>query len=440
MSKTIEKQAVTASDDRFSSPEYKRSRAVYMVQCTFEYLLSLLVTDAFLTKLLTHLGLDDATIGIISSFISLAFAIQIFALFLYKLRLDSKTTTFLFYPLSRLIFSSLYVIPFIPIGSTTVKVLIMVLILVAYSSKYLALNVLYKWANSYVSPTKRASYSATKEMISLATGIIFTAVVGYIFDEMEASGNIRGGFIMIAVLAFTISALDVICLIFIKKEDKVEITHKKKDFKAIMKNTLGNKNFRSVLIFFIVYNIATHFNSGFLGTFKVKELAMSVFLIQLVNIIGNLTRISVSKPFGRFSDKHSFASGMTVALCITAVAYLFLTFTTGATWYFIIIYSILHAVAVAGLNQNSFNIAYSYVDKEYITEALAIKNCIGGICGFLTTIVSSRILKYIQSNGNSIFGVQLYAQQFLALLSFIVMLIAIGIMVFVVGKQKVMKQ
>ena len=440
MSKANENTAVEVTENRFDSPEYRRSRAVYMAQCTFEYLLSLLVTDAFLTKLLSHLGIDDATIGIISSFISLAFAIQIFALFLYKLRLNAKTTTLLFYPLSRLIFSALYVIPFIPMGNTTVKVLIMCLILVAYSCKYLALNVLYKWANSYVDPTKRASYSATKEMISLATGIIFTATVGYIFDEMEASGNISGGFIMISVLAFVISAFDVICLIFIKKEERVSAIHEKKNFKKIMKNTLGNKNFRSVLLYFIVYNIATHFNSGFLGTFKVKELAMSVFLIQLVNIIGNLTRITVSKPFGRFSDKHSFASGMTVALCITAVANLFLAFTTRNTWYFMIIYAVLHAAAVAGLNQNSFNIAYSYVDKEYITEALAIKNCIGGICGFLTTIVSSRILKYIQSNGNSIFGIHMYAQQFLALLAFVTLLIAIAIMVFVVGKQKVMKQ
>ena len=427
-------------NDRFLTPEYKRSRSVYMAQCTFEYLLSLLVTDAFLTKLLSYLGLDDATIGIVSSFVSLAFAIQIFSLFLYKLRFDSKTTTFIFYPVSRIIFSMLYVIPFIPIGGTTVKVLIMCCILVAYSCKYLTLNVLYKWANSYVDPKSRASYSATKEMISLAAGIIFTGVVGYVFDEMEASGNISGGFIMIAVIAFTISALDIICLVFIKREDKIEIKREKKNFKSIIKNTFANKNYRSVLIYSIVYSIATHFNSGFLGTFKIKELAMSVFLIQIVNILASITRISVSHPFGRFSDKHSFASGMTVAIIIMSIAHLCLVFTTPSTWFFIVVYSILVAVATAGLNQNSFNIAYSYVDSEYITEALAIKNCISGICGFLTTLVSSRIFKYIQSNGNSIFGVQIYAQQFLAILSFITLLISLAIMIFVIGKQKVMKQ
>lgn len=425
---------------KFSTPEYKRSRSVYMAQCTFEYLLSLLVTDAFLAKLLGHLGLDDTTIGIISSFITLAFVIQIFSLFLYKLKLNSKTITFIFYPLSRLLFSLLYVIPFVPIGGATVKVIVMCFILVAYSSKYLVLNVLYKWANSYVEPTKRASYSATKEIISLAMGIIFTAVVGYVFDVMEAKGNIEQGFIMIAILAFTISALDVICLIFIKKEDDVAVKRSNKHFKDIIKNTLGNKNFRSVIFFTVIYNVAIYLTNGFLGTFKVNDLLISVFVIQIINIVGNITRMAVSKPFGRFSDKHSFASGMSVALAILAVGYLAIMFTTPKNWLLIAVFTILHAVATAGLNQNSFNIAYSYVDSDYITEALAMKNCIGGLCGFGASLLGSRILKYVQSNGNSLFGMHIYGQQVLAGISLILVLVSLAVMRFVVVRQKVMKQ
>ena len=411
-----------------------------MAQCTFEYLLSLLVTDAFLTKLLTHLGLDDTTIGIISSFISLAFVIQIFALFLYKLKANAKTTVMWFYPVSRFIFSSLYIIPFLPIGSATAKVIVMCLILVAYSCKYLVLNVLYKWANSYVDANKRASYSATKEMISLASGIIFTAVVGYVFDELEASGNIEGGFIMIAVLAFIISVSDIVCLLFIKKEDEILVKQSNKSFKDIMTNTVGNKNFRSVIIFTIIYSCATHMTTGFLGTFKVKDLAISVFIIQLINIAGNLTRIGVSKPFGRFSDKHSFASGMSVALCVMLAGFVCIIFTTPKTWWLMAAYAILHAVSIAGLNQNSFNISYSYVNSDYITEAMAIKSCISGLCGFFASLVGSAILNYIQGNGNTIFGIHVYAQQVLAGITSILILIALAIMVFVIGKQKVMKQ
>ena len=432
---------IQEQNDKFQSPEYKRSRGIYMAQCTFEYLMMLLVTDAFLTKLLSHLGLDDTTIGIISSFITLAFVIQIFSLFLYKVKMKSKTVTIIFYSISRLLFASIYVIPFIPIGSATVKVMAMSFILVAYFSKYLILNVLYKWANSYVSPTKRASYSATKEIISIATGIIFTAAVGYIFDAMEASGNIEHGFIMIAILAFIIATVDIICLFLIKEEQTPPVNSTpRKHFKDIIKNTLGNKNFRSVILFTVIYDTSVYMTNGFLGTFKVKDLLISVFIIQIFNIVGNVTRMAVSRPLGRFSDKHSFAAGMSVSLAVLAVAYLSIVFTTPKTWPLIAIYTILRAVATAGLNQNSFNIAYSYVDSNYITEALAIKNCIGGLCGFGASLIGSRILKYVQSNGNSIFGIELYGQQLLGGISFVLVLVALAVMVFVVGRQKVMKQ
>ena len=74
----------------FNSPEYKRSRAAYMTQCTVEYFVSLLVTDAFLAKLLTNIGINDSLIGIISSFISLAFIIQIMSIYLVRKRINEK--------------------------------------------------------------------------------------------------------------------------------------------------------------------------------------------------------------------------------------------------------------------------------------------------------------------------------------------------------------
>ena len=62
----------------FRQPDYKRSRWAYTFECAFEYFVSLLVTGVFLAKLLKDVGMDDALIGIISSFISLSFLFQLF--------------------------------------------------------------------------------------------------------------------------------------------------------------------------------------------------------------------------------------------------------------------------------------------------------------------------------------------------------------------------
>ena len=429
------------NSDVFSTPEYAHSRRAYAAQCTFEYLLSLLITDAFLAKLLRSLGLDDSVVGIISSFVSLAFVIQIFSIFLYKWKMSSKRLALIFYPISRILFLGLYLIPFLPIKETAVKITVMIFILIAYFCQYLVTNVIFKWGNSYVDARKRASFSATKEIISLASGIIFTATVGFFFDEFEASGRINDGFIMIAILAFVIAVCDIVCICCIKKEDDEEkIRQSNKHFSDILKNTVGNKNFRSVILLTVIWDMARYFTIGFLGVYKTGDLLMSVFVVQIINIIGNVMRMALSKPFGRFTDKYSFAVGMELALGISATGFFINMFTTPKTWYLIAIYTVLHAVSMAGLNQNSFNITYSYVDSNYITEAMAIKNCIGGIFGFCASLVGSQILKHVQANGNTLFGVHVYGQQVLSGISFTLTIAALLLTVFVIGKQKIMKQ
>ena len=51
------------------------------MQAAFEYFIAILVSDAYLAKLLTHIGLDDSLIGIIASLISAAFLFQLTAVF-----------------------------------------------------------------------------------------------------------------------------------------------------------------------------------------------------------------------------------------------------------------------------------------------------------------------------------------------------------------------
>lgn len=71
-------------NDLFDSPSYKRSRVAYHIQCVTEYLVTLLVADAFLAKLLKQIGLSDSTIGIVSSLMSLAFLVQLGTIFLMQ--------------------------------------------------------------------------------------------------------------------------------------------------------------------------------------------------------------------------------------------------------------------------------------------------------------------------------------------------------------------
>ena len=68
----------------FNTREYKRSRHAYTAECAFEYFGTILVTDAFLARLLKQIGLSDASVGVLSSLVSVSFLFQLFSVLLMQ--------------------------------------------------------------------------------------------------------------------------------------------------------------------------------------------------------------------------------------------------------------------------------------------------------------------------------------------------------------------
>lgn len=426
---------------QFDAPEYKRSRRAYMVECSFEYFVSLLVADAFLAKLLTSIGMSDAMIGIISSFVTLAFVIQFFSIFVAQRVVNTKRFVMTFHIASRLLFMSLYFVPFLPFAAQYKQVLIVVCILAAYFGFYFVNPLLYKWGNSFVEPHHRARFSANKEKISLIAGMIVTLIIGYAMDAFEASDNLQSGFLFAAIGILIFCICDFTCLMLMKNDIKrAQAQESSPSMREVLRNTVCNRGFINVIILTVLWDVARYTTFGFLGTYRISELAYTVAQIQLINIVGSLSRFFVSSAFGKYSDKRSFAKGVELALIICLAAFASMIFTTPETRLLLIAHTLLYNVCLAGLNQNLMNITYSYVDSRYFVQASAMKNSIGGLCGFGASLLASKLLAHVQANGNMLFGIHVYGQQVLALISTLFLIAAILFTHIVIGKQKVMLQ
>lgn len=426
-------------EDIFSSPDYRRSRAAYTAQCAFEYLVTLLVTDAFLATLLANLGISDAMIGIISSLTSLAFVVQLFSLSLTSKGLSAKKVAIFCTTVSQILYFSLYLLPLFPLSEAAKTVLPTLFVVGGTGVYHISLNMCYRWGNSFVSPTGRGRFGATKEMISLFSGMVFTTAVGFFFDRIKESGNEEGALLFVAMLILVNAIANIVCLCLMKK-DEVSKKEQGKKLSDILKNTMGNKNYRSVVWMTVLWNMAQYFTIGYLGVYKTGDLMMSVLLVQIINTVGAGVRMAGSRPFGSYSDRTSFARGISLGLILAAIAFFANIFTTPETWYFIIVYTVLYNLSMAGVNANSYNVLYSYVDSDYFVEALAIKNSIGGICGFATSILAGVLLDLVQKNGNTLFGIQVYGQQLLSAISFVLTVATFLLVKLVIEKQRVMKQ
>ena len=427
-------------NDIYQSSDYKRSRKAYTVQCAFEYFVSILVTDAFLAKLLAHMGISDSAIGIISSLVSFSFLFQLLAIYLMSHLKNTKKTVLLFDTMGQMFFLGIYLVPFLTVTVRVKTVIVILCILFAYICKYLIYSLCFKWANSYVAPEKRGDFSSVKEMISLFSGIIFTLIAGYVVDYYESIQNLEGAFILLAIAMLILNICNFVSLLLIKNETQQEVAENKPNLRVVLQNTLGNRSFVYVIIMTSLWEMGRMMTVGFLGTFKTSDLLLSVGAVQVINMVANLCRLVISRPFGRYSDKTSYAKAFRLAMMLAAAGFAINIFTTKNNWWCIIIFTILYSVSFAGTNQNSYNITYSYVKGEYIVQAMAINRSISGILGFGAALVGSRILQAIQSAGNSFMGFSVYGQQVLSAISMCIILVAVLFSALVMEKQKRMVQ
>lgn len=427
-------------EDIYSSLPYKRSRAAYHIQCITEYLVTLLMADAFLAKLLKNMGLPDTQIGIVSSLMSLAFLIQIATIFLMQHIGNVKRCVILIDVSSMLCFFFTYLLPFLTVSQSVRTLLVFLTVGGGFLLKYLQLNMYYKWGHSFVDPKRRGSFTARNEAISLAVGVIFSLVMGKLVDSFESKGDIKGSFLIISAIIAVLTVLDLLMLLMIHPYSRTDAIKQQKSFREVLKNTLGNRSFRNVVIMISLFDIARYMSIGFLGTFKTQELLLSVGTVQIINISANALRCIISRPVGKWADRTSFAHVYRKGLILCMTGFLMLVFTTPKTWWLIIGYTVLYNVSMAGIAGNANNMSFSYVPIDYFVQAQAIRSSIAGTAGFLASILASRILGTVQANGNMVFGMHLYGQQVLAALSVIILAAAIIFNKCVVEKQKVIKQ
>jgi len=134
--------------------------------------------------------------------------------------------------------------------------------------------------------------------------------------------------------------------------------------------------------------------------------------ISVGSMVYSVIRVLASKPLGKYADRHTFTKMLNFCFAAALIAFLAGAFTVpenGAPLY--VLYNVFYGIGMAGINSGNINLIYEHVSKEKRVCALALKDGIVGLVGFGTTLAASRLVEYIQQNGNHLFGIPLYAQQ-----------------------------
>ena len=401
--------------------EYALSRFLYILEAALEYFISLLVTGAYLAKITSAIGMSDTLTGILTSFVSLGFGFQIIAVFLANKRPVKRWVTLL-HCLNQLAFALIYFIPLAPISHEMKNFLFVAFLLIGYILTNVVNSPKINWFMSLVEDKRRGAFTANKEMVSLIGGMIFSFSMGYVIDNLESAGNINGAFVVCGVSIFILMLLHSATLI-ISKEKPVE-ANEVCSVKQLLKELLTDKNLFKVILVSVLWSVVNYASTPFYGSYQIKELGFTMTFVSILSAAYAIVRTIFSRPMGKFADKYSFAKMLNICFSIALAGFIVNIFTVPANGKVLYtVYYMLYAVAMAGINSATINLIYDYVDKEKRTSALALKSTICGFAGFFTTLIVSPLVSYIQRNGNRLFGINIYAQQIVSVISSILLVV-----------------
>lgn len=415
---------------------YKTSRICYVIEETSHYLITILITGAYLAKLTLSLGFSDGLTALIGSFVNLGCVFQLLAIAVFK-RGSVKRKVTIICTINELLFALLYLTPFLKVGSGTRTAIFIMFLLGGYFLFNIVSSPRTSWFMALIPDKSRGRFTAYKEAVSLVCGIVFRFSMGLLIDHFDETGNTTASFITCGLVIFTLAIVRTLSLVFSKEKESVEQKTTPPSFFKNTKNLLCDKNILSIVVLGILWAMCNAFSTPFFGTYQIKELGFSMTYVAVLSTVSAITRILASMFLGRYADKNSFAKMLKICFIFVGISFISITFTIPANGcVMFLIYEMFMAAAMGGINSAQINLVFDLVSPEKRMNALSIKYAFSGLFGFGATLIATPLLTFLQKANISLFGVHIYAQQVLAFISFLLTLVLIMYVSKLIAKNK----
>lgn len=397
---------------------YKASRIFYYFEVALEYIISVITSGAYLAKLTTTIGISDATTAVLSTIGSLAGAFQIFSIFLSRKR-PVKKWIIPFRLVEQLLRAGLFLLPFLSIGTGALSAIFFALTLVYQILYHASTPAKTVWFMNLVDENARGKFVSISQVVSLGLGMVATFAFSAMLDKFESANNLTGAFTLIAIVLLATSVLHALLLLFSKEKPTEE--EKVKNPLSSIGALFKNKDYVKYLILNVVWAIAANLSMPFLGTYQINELGFTMTIISIIEIVFSLVNMLFVFICGRLSSKIPSLFFLRFGYALYAIHFFVLAFMVPENGLFMFFFG--HFFYLLGLSAVTVGntMIYNLVDESEHTAAVAFITIASGVVGFFTALSITPLFNYIQKDLSSqLFGMTIYAQQVLNVLSGIV--------------------
>ncbi|ODS40130.1 MFS transporter [Candidatus Altiarchaeales archaeon WOR_SM1_SCG] len=343
-----------------------------------------LTGGVFLVAFALKLGASNFVIGLLAAIPPLAHLIQILAIYLVEKYRCRRAITVYAAALSRIFWLLIALIPFL---FSIEAGLIFLLIAVFLHSAFGAVGGCSwnSWMHDLVPQHRLGSFFSKRMRWAVALSIPLSLAAGFFIDYWGKSfiGYELYGFSILFFLGFLASMLGVYFISTIP-EPKMALPERKTKFFKLILQPFEDANFKHLILFLGSWSFAVNLAAPFFTVYMLQRLELDMSFIIVLLVVSQIMNLAFLRIWGRFSDRFSNKSVLSVSGPLFMLCILAWTFTTLPEKYFLTIpllvaIHILMGISTAGISLASGNIGLKLAPKGQATAYLAANSLVNSL-------------------------------------------------------------
>ncbi len=377
----------------FPSGEPARSQRISIIEGSFASVHIAVSLSSLVTAYALMLGANDFHLGLLSAVGAAGTLGAVAGSWGVSLAGSRKILVVAAAVAGRALWSLLCLLPFLPVLPGWRLPAFFLVILLSNLLINAANNGWLSWMTDLVPLEKRGRYFGKRNTILGAVSMAVTFASGKAFDWFKAGGRQETGFALIFGLAVLCALVSGVILAG-QWEPQPSVV-RSMPVHRMFRSAFHDRRFRPLLMFFILWSLATSVAGPFFGAHMIKNLGMPLGVIALYSIIAGSVNLLAQPLWGRVIDR----LGNKPVLIFTMLGIFFLPLFwlfSGPDFYLPIwIDAFLTGIFWPGFGLATFNLLLITAPEDDRQPYLAVQNVATGLSVFLASLAGGALAKWL---------------------------------------------
>ena len=392
-----------------------RSQRLSIIEGSLANIHLAVTQSALVTGFALMLGANEFHLGLITGLGAFATLGALASAVILSRRGRRRTLVLASSILSRCLWAVFCFLPFTSLPNFTKLLIFFTVLFISQWLIQMANNGWLSWMADLVPEETRGRYFGKRNTILGAISMATVFLTGRAYDLFKERGYQAQGFSLIFGLAVISAALSGLVL-----ARQWEPSAKPQDPQPPLKifgQALGDGNFRPLLLFFILWSLATSVAGPFFGAHMIKNLGMPYSVIALYSIIAGILNLLIQPLWGRVIDRIGNRPVLVFNMLGIFFLPLFWLLATPDFYLPIWIDAFLTGIFWPGFGLATFNLLLSTAPEKNRASYLAVQSVATGLSIFAASLLGGLLAQSLSRISFYFLGLRLINFHLLFILS-----------------------